>query len=407
VSTALLDKPADGRLVTSSLAAHVGLALLAACVLVNDANFRVADIEEVSLDWQTALRLGLCALCGLYAAWNLPAATRALTRFPMAWLLLFVGCAWLTLPTAIAPLYATAACAALTSTALFTGALVERTSGESIVRTIVTTILLLAIGCWIAQFVRPELGQPDYLTPGHEPIGWRLGGLIHPNGLGAHCALALGMLHVGRVTWQWSWRSIAPLAAFFAVTLLATGSRTSCLMIAAGLAVIALREAPALLALAVAALATFVLVGEVCGAAWADWLLAFTRDGNVQEISTFTGRTDLWEMAIDHVRRAPLSGYGYGCSRYIFLELATFPAAHPHNLILDTAVETGIPGALIEIAMICALLRRMVARPSPFPDTMLLLVAVMGIVEVPIFNPLPEAFTLLWMLALGWKREQA
>jgi hypothetical protein len=24
---------------------------------------------------------------------------------------------------------------------------------------------------------------------------------------------------------------------------------------------------------------------------------------------------------------------------------------------------------------------------------------------VPIFNPLPEAFTLSWMLALGWRRD--
>ncbi|HEV3339714.1 MAG TPA: hypothetical protein VG125_05140, partial [Pirellulales bacterium] len=68
---------------------------------------------------------------------------------------------------------------------------------------------------------------------------------------------------------------------------------------------------------------------------------------------------------------------------------------------------TGIPGALIEAAMLFALLRRSVTRPSPFPDTVLVLVAVMGVVEVPIFNPLPEAFTLSWMLALGWKREQA
>ncbi|HEV3340294.1 MAG TPA: O-antigen ligase family protein, partial [Pirellulales bacterium] len=310
MSTVCLDKPAEVRVVAGSLAAPVGLTLLAACVLVNDANFRVAEIEEVSLDWQTALRLGLCALCGLYAAWNLAPATRALTRFPMAWLLLFAGWAWLTLPTAIAPLYATAACAALTSTALFAGALVERASGESIVKTIVTTILILAIGCWIAQFVRPELGQPDYLTPGHEPTGWRLGGLMHANGLGAHCALAIGLLCVGRATRQWSWRSIAPLAAFFAVTLLATGSRTSCLMLGAGLAVVPLRKTPGVLALAVAALATLVLVGEACGANWTDWLLTVTRDGNVQEITTFTGRTELWEMAIDHLRGAPLLGYG-------------------------------------------------------------------------------------------------
>jgi O-antigen ligase len=387
------------------LSRHIGLSLLAACILVNDANFRVADAEEVNADWQTALRLGLCALCGLYGAWNLPVALRRLIRFPMAWLLVFLAWGWLTLPTAIAPHYAAAACAALTSMVLFTATLVERTSGESITKTIVTAIVLLAIGCWVAQFTRPELGQPDYLTPGHEPATWRLGGLTHPNGLGAHCALAIGLLFVGRSMWRWTWQSVGLLSVFLAVTLLATGSRTSCLMIAVGLAVLGVRRAPIVLALAVAVLAAAVFVGEIGGVDWTVWLTALTRDGDVQEISTFTGRTDLWSMAIDHVARSPLVGYGYGCSRYIFLDLATFPATHPHNLLLDTMVETGIPGALIELAMFLALLRRARYRPCAFPDVVLLSVAVMGIAEVPIFNPLPEAFTLSWMLALGWKRD--
>lgn len=405
MSSAALVKAVDAPKVTGSLAAQAGLGLLAACILVNDANFRVAEVDQVSLDWQTALRLGLCALCGGYAVLNLPRALRRLARFPMAWLLLFIGWAWLTVPLAITPAYALAACAALTSSALFTAALVERVSGEAIATTVVAAIVLLAVGCWIAQFVQPELGQPDYLTPGHEPATWRLGGLTHPNGLGAHCALAIGMLIVGRVAWQWSWQSIVPLGAFFAVTLLATGSRTSCLMAGAGMAFLCLRKKPAWLALGVAAAASLVLLGEAFGADWTGWLSAATREGNLREISTFTGRTDLWAMALDHIGRSPIWGYGYGCSRYLFLEAADFPATHPHNLFLDTMIETGVTGALIEAAMFVALLRRLLARPCPFPDMVLLLVAVMGLVEVPIFNPLPEAFTLSWMLALGWRRE--
>jgi hypothetical protein len=35
----------------------------------------------------------------------------------------------------------------------------------------------------------------------------------------------------------------------------------------------------------------------------------------------------------------------------------------------------------------------------------LLMVLVMGTAEVPVFNPVPEIFTLSWMLALGWQRE--
>jgi exopolysaccharide production protein ExoQ len=396
---------AGARAATSSLAGVMGLALLGACIMINDANFRVADRDEVALDWQNVLRLGLCGLCGGYAVLHLRSALTSLTRFPMAWLLLFVGWAWLTLPFAVAPVYAAAACVALTSTALFTAALVQSTSGESITKTIIAAIFFLAIGCWIAQFVRPELGQPDYLTPGHEAATWRLGGLTHPNGLGAHCTLAIGMLLVGRVSWQWRWQSIVPLAAFFTVTLVCTGSRTSCLMLACAVAFVAMRKNTTLLALAVAGLAAIVLLGEAFTADWVGLLTSATREGNLQEISTATGRTDLWAVAVDHIESSPLWGHGYGCSRYLFLDAVDFPATHPHNLFLDTAVETGITGALIEATMFAALLRRLLARPCALPDMILLLVGVMGLVEVPIFNPLPEAFTLSWMIALGWRRE--
>ncbi|HWB12872.1 MAG TPA: O-antigen ligase [Pirellulales bacterium] len=390
-----------------SLGNQVGLALMAACIIVNDASFRVADPNEVSLDWQTALRLAICGLCGGYAVLNLPRALASLGRFPMVWLLLFAGWAVVTLPFAVEPLYASTACAAMVSMALFAAAIVARIPGEAIVKTIVGSVVLLSIGCWIAQFTRPELGQPDYLTPGHEPPGWRLGGLMHPNGLGAHCALALGMLLVGRMTWKWRWPSVFALGALFGVTLLCTVSRTSCLMVAALGASLAVRKAPGPLALAFAGLAGLVLAGEAAGTDWARLMTGLTRESALDEIYTLTGRTDLWETAIEYIRQSPIWGHGYGCSRYLFLEAADFPATHPHNQFLDTAVETGLVGAIIEAAMFFALARRLIWRPCSFPDTVLVLIAVMGIAECPVFNPLPEAMTLSWMLALGWRREES
>ncbi|HVX16187.1 MAG TPA: O-antigen ligase family protein [Pirellulales bacterium] len=385
---------------------QVGLGLLAACIMINDANFRVANPNEVSLDWQTAMRLALCALCGGYGLLNLPQALNTLTRFPTAWLVLFAGWALFTIPFAIVPTYAAAACGALISTTLFTAALVARVRGEAIVKAILASILLLVVGCWIAQFVRPELGQPDHMTPGHEPVGWRLGGLMHPNGLGAHCALAIAMLLVGRQTWNWSWTSVLALTAVLGITLLATGSRTSSLMVVATGALLAVRRNAGYLALAAGLMAGVLFLGEAFGSDWTRFLTLFTRENGLQEISTFTGRTDLWSTAVDFIGRSPVWGHGYGCSRYIFLEAADFPATHPHNLFLDTAIETGIVGALIEGAMFVALARRMVIRPCALPDMVLVMVAVMGLVEVPVFNPLPEAFTLTWMLTLGWRREE-
>ncbi|HET6878913.1 MAG TPA: O-antigen ligase family protein [Pirellulales bacterium] len=391
--------------VCSSLGNQVGLALMSALILFNDATFRVADPDEVSRDWQTALRLGLCGLCGGYAILNLPQALRVLVRFPMAWLILFASWAAVTLPIAESPTYAAAAWLALVSSMLFAAALVARVPGESIVKALLATMLVFAIVCWIAQFTYPELGQPDYLAPGQQQIGWRLGGVTHPNGLGAHCALALGLLFVGRRTWQWSLNSVVPTAAFFGITLLCTGSRTSCLMLLVGGALLAVRRNAGLLTLAMAALSTMVFLGEAVGVDWSRLSSVFARENGLRELTTLTGRTDLWQMAWKFISESPFYGHGYGCSRFLFIGSADFPATHPHNQFLDTAIEIGLVGVTIEAAMFVALARRFWVRPSTFPDVVFALVAVMGLFEVPLFSPLPEVFTLSWMLALAWPRD--
>lgn len=407
MSSAALTLAPVPRAANSSLGNQAGLALLSACIVFNYATFRAVDPYALTIDWQAALRVVLCAACAAYALLNLHHAVGRITRFPMAWLFLFVVWAGLTLPAAISPGYAVAACATLGTSALFTAVLVERVPGELIVRAIIGTIALLAIVCWIAQFVRPDIANVDELFADIEPIRWRLGGVMHPNGLGAHCALGVGMLFVGRKTWKWRWQPIVWLAALFVTTLIATGSRTASMMLIAAAAFFAVRRAPMLLALAAACIAVGVFFGELVGFEWSRWLTTnVSRRGTMQEIVTFTGRTDLWAIALDHIAASPVWGYGFGCSRFIFLDLAIFPAQHPHNMFLDTLVETGIVGGLIEAAMVVALVRRMIWRPSPFPDMILLLVAVMGTAEVPVFNPLPEVFTLSWMLALAWRREE-
>jgi O-antigen ligase len=213
------------------------------------------------------------------------------------------------------------------------------------------------------------------------------------------------MLLVGRMTWKWKWPSIFALAALFGVTLLCTGSRTSCLMVAAAGALVAARQSPGLLAVVCAGLASLVLAGEAMSVDWERLLAGLTREYGMDEIYTLTGRTDLWETAIEYIRQSPLWGHGYACSRYLFLDAADFPATHPHNQLLDTAVETGLVGALLEVAMFVALARRLVWRPCYFADIVLVLIFVMGIAECPIFNPVPQALTLSWMLALGWRRD--
>ena len=70
--------------------------------------------------------------------------------------------------------------------------------------------------------------------------------------------------------------------------------------------------------------------------------------------ATFTGRTDIWQFAIDHVLQRPITGYGFatfwGTEQVVYgMSGATWAntASHAHNGFVDLALTTGIPGSAL------------------------------------------------------------
>jgi len=70
--------------------------------------------------------------------------------------------------------------------------------------------------------------------------------------------------------------------------------------------------------------------------------------------ATFTGRTDIWKFAVDHVAQRPITGYGFatfwGTEQVVYgMSGATWAntAAHAHNGFVDLALTIGIPGSAL------------------------------------------------------------
>jgi O-antigen ligase len=71
---------------------------------------------------------------------------------------------------------------------------------------------------------------------------------------------------------------------------------------------------------------------------------------------TFTGRTDVWEFALEAFREKPILGHGYAAFWDNILDRQTargaewtVTAAHSHNSYLDLAVTIGLPGLILII----------------------------------------------------------
>lgn len=70
--------------------------------------------------------------------------------------------------------------------------------------------------------------------------------------------------------------------------------------------------------------------------------------------ATFTGRTEIWKFAIDHIAQRPITGYGFatfwGTEQVVYgMSGATWAntAAHAHNGFVDLALTIGIPGSAL------------------------------------------------------------
>jgi O-antigen ligase len=84
--------------------------------------------------------------------------------------------------------------------------------------------------------------------------------------------------------------------------------------------------------------------------------LAFWNEPNGAAMS---GRTEIWQFALGHMGDNPISGIGLSAFRKLPLPEVTseaFSNAHPHNFLIQLALETGIVGTVPALALIAVVL---------------------------------------------------
>ena len=382
----------------------LGTLLLGALVLVPHFPLRVdEDFHFSTIDIQSILRMGLCAICGLYGLAHLQFSLGNLGRFPLAWMMLLGLWATVTVPFAIDPLQAVATSGVLWCILLFVPAAVEILGLTRAVQTILLGSTLYLVGQWVLFFTVTELGRSAEFLPNGE-IVYRLG--ADSQQLGLQAAALIGLVIIlkrrGQLSSNWLWL----LISLAIVTLIGAKSRTAAIGVLAGIAFIGLRrlEARRLAVLggitaASACVIMFLFATDTASVNVDSVAASVSRSGTAEEITTITGRSEIWDFVLKKTSQSPVIGWGYGCAVAAGQEYEPH-LRHAHNELLNAALCLGIVGVILTAGMFMQQIIAVCTSRDELPLFVTVLTIIAGITEPVLLLTMPTVLMILWILVL-------
>ena len=392
----------SSRLVTSFVAS-----LVFAVVFLNAADFRGDTGEEFSVHWQIYLRLLICAVCGGTGILLVSKSYRAFLTFPGFLITLLIAWIGVTLPFSVDRTYSLAAYVSLGAVAMLIPAAMQILGGYRYLMIVAAGLMTFIVGSWIAYLVFPEIGIfKEQIT--QTEVLERMGGLGHPNELGLYSAFTTVLFAVLGYGRRLSYLIVVPAMLLSLVTLVVCFSRTSMGITLVGLLVVYRKElftqqtVIATLLLAILAIPPIFVVAGNGGFDWlvGDALEKLSKSGTADELTTATGRTDIWAYAIQRIGEQPLHGYGYMTARFV-MEKYSY---HCHNIVLNMCLNTGVIGGMTLLSMVLYFVYAIYHDPRYEVDGLVAVILAGGLIDGLLFAAVPSAAVLIWFSALLWRQ---
>jgi exopolysaccharide production protein ExoQ len=316
--------------------------------------FRVRSYPAPEADFQTYLKLGVWAVSLGLAALLWRAWLMRSFRLDNVFMTLFVMCCCVSALFAPLVYFSIGAAFSVLCVMAFVAVATSILSDQDVYRTIFAALSVLCFASIIVYYVNPEFGRLAEWHGGSQIIGNRMSGVTGTaNALGAISAFGLFVgFHVLRSGYARSRALCLVLLAIDAYALVMTNSRTSMLGLLVGLAVVSLIKPSigkyALFAFAFCSLGVALFIGLLVDPE--SIATTVSRSGDVEEITTGTGRTAIWGVTLDLIERNFLFGYGFASGPQIFDQYqheVGFKVASAHNMVLQIFLNTGFVGFML------------------------------------------------------------
>jgi O-antigen ligase len=380
------------------------LALVFIAIFMIDIVFRVRDYQDKGVDFQVVLKLAVWALIGLVAIVHMRRwLGRVLIPSNIPWIMFLI---WLPI-TAIAspvPAYSLVSAASIVAYTIFCAYVFSVLNHVDVFGAMVASIALFCVISIVLYFAVPEFGRYVYWLNEQRYVSSRLSGAAgSANNMGRFAAFGLLLLGLyAREFSAYSRRLTLFAALIMSAALVMTNSRTSMAMLAAILfSVYALRwkrlYIGAFIVSAIVIFAALLLpVGD-------EAIKLISRSGNMEEITSMTGRTDIWYAVMKLAEEEPVMGHGYGSSIVVLPQHERevgFLTSHAHNLILQLLLTTGWTGVILFCMGVLSVATRALIHNDRVVLSLLAFVFLNGVTESSGFTTLANACSLAFAIAV-------
>ncbi|WP_186775952.1 O-antigen ligase family protein [Rubripirellula reticaptiva] len=121
-----------------------------------------------------------------------------------------------------------------------------------------------------------------------------------------------------------------------------------------------------------------------------------TKTGEIDELTSATGRTEIWGEAIRLIRERPLTGWGLNSTPKLMADFSL----HTHNLLLHVCFSGGLIAGLLILILLGWNLFYGVPSPLPIVRSISTYVLVSGIFEDTVLDTFASPSTIWWFVVL-------
>lgn len=374
-------------------------------VFLMQAVFRIRGYEDKDVDFQVILKIAVWAtVAGVAALHARRWLEQLLTPFNLPCVLFLV---WMVATALVSPnpVYTLVSAFTVIACVVFCAYMFSRFEPVEVFTTIVLAIVAFCFISIIVYFAIPEFGRYVYWLNEEKFVSGRLAGIAgSANNMALIAAFALVVIGLyarefHRIHW-----AFAPVSAIICgAALVMTNSRTPLAMTVAILfmtyALTWGRLHLALLLVSIGLVAASILLpvsDEIL-------LKIVSRSGGADELTSLTGRTEIWYTVLKLVEQRPWTGYGYASSVFVLPEHANavgFATSHAHNLALQLLLTTGWTGFILFMLTVLGIAARAILHGNRVMFAMLAFVLLNGITESSGFTTLANICTLAFAIAL-------